>query len=147
MVPLARAATSLRWARLALGLAARGVIDSRQHLVRCDEHLSTLRIFSDEQLAGLLRRAAGRRLAARLGPLQRLRPAQQDRLAETLLAWLQTGCNANEVAQHVHVHPQTVRYRLRQVEDLFGDQLRDPDRRFELEVALRARHMLRRPGS
>jgi DNA-binding PucR family transcriptional regulator len=51
------------------------------------------------------------------------------------------------VAQHVHVHPQTVRYRLRQVEDLFGDQLRDPDRRFELEVALRARHMLRRPGS
>ena len=40
-----------------------------------------------------------------------------------------------------------VRYRLRQVEDLFGDQLRDPDRRFELEIALRARHMLRRPGS
>ena len=98
MVPLARAATSLRWARLALGLAARGVIDSRQHLVRCDEHLSTLLIFSDEQLAGLLRRAAGRRLAARLGPLQRLRPAQQDRLAETLLAWLQHGGNANEVA-------------------------------------------------
>ncbi len=30
---------------------------------------------------------------------------------------------------------------------LFGDQLRDPDRRFDLEIALRARHMLRRPGS
>ena len=44
----------------------------------------------------------------------------------------------------VHVHPQTVRYRPRQVEDLFGDQLRDPDRRFELEIALRTRHMLRR---
>ena len=105
---------------------------------------STLLIFSDEGAAGALR-------AARLAPLQRLRPAQQDRLAETLLAWLQHGCNANEVAQHVHVHPQTVRYRLRQVEDqvedLFGDQLRDPDRRFELEIALRARHMLRRPGS
>ena len=97
-------------------------------------------IFSDEELADALR-------AARLAPLQRLRPAQQDRLAETLLAWLQHGCNANEVAQHVHVHPQTVRYRLRQVEDLFGDQLRDPDRRSELEIALRARHMLCRPGS
>ncbi len=83
----------------------------------------------------------------RLAPLQRLRPAQQDGLAETLLAWFQHGCNANEVALHVHVHPQTVRYRLRQVEDLFGDQLRDPDRRFELEIALRARHMLRRLGS
>jgi len=66
---------------------------------------------------------------------------------QTLLAWLQHGCNANEVALRLHVHPQTVRYRLRQVEDLFGDQLRDPDRRFELEIALRARHMLRRSGS
>lgn len=80
--------------------------------------------------------------AAQLAPLERLRPAQQDRLAETLLAWLQHGCYANEVAVCVHVHPQTVRYRLRQVDDLFGDQLRDPDRRFELEIALRAQRML-----
>ncbi len=104
---------------------------------RCDEHLSTLLIFSGEEVAGALR-------AAQLAPLERLRPAQQDRLAETLLARLQRGCNANEVAVCVHVHPQTVRYRLRPVEDLFGDQLRDPDRRFELEIALRARQMLRR---
>ena len=137
VVPLSRAAMSLRWARTALGLAVRGIIDSHGRLVRCDEHLSTLLIFSDEELAGTLR-------AAQLAPLQRLRPAQQDRLAETLLAWLQHGCNANEVALCVHVHPQTVRYRLRQVDDLFGDQLRDPDRRFELEIALRARQMLRR---
>jgi hypothetical protein len=40
------------------------------------------------------------------------------------------------------VHPQTVRYRLRQLEDLFGDQLLDPDLRFELEIVLRARHLL-----
>jgi hypothetical protein len=137
VVPLSRAAMSLRWARKALGLTARGVIDSHGHLVRCDEHLSTLLIFSDEELAGALR-------AAQLAPLERLRPAQRDRLAETLLAWLQNGCNANEVAACVHVHPQTVRYRLRQVDDLFGDQLRDPDRRFELEIALRARQMLGR---
>ena len=68
----------------------------------------------------------------------------EDRLAETLLAWLQHGCNANEVAVRVHVHPQTVRYRLRQVDELFGGQLRDPDRRFELEIALRTRQMLQR---
>ena len=111
------------------------MIGGRGRLVRCDEHLSTLLIFSDEELAGALR-------AAQLAPLERLRPAQQDRLAETLLAWLQHGSNANEVAVCVHVHPQTVRYRLRQVDDLFGDQLRDPDRRFELEIALRARQML-----
>jgi hypothetical protein len=133
--PLDRAAASLHWARRALGLAERGIIDGRGDLVRCDEHLATLLMFADEELAAALR-------AARLAPLQRLRPAQQDRLAETLLIWLQHGCNANEVAVAVHVHPQTVRYRLRQADDLFGDQLRDPDRRFELEIALRARQLL-----
>jgi hypothetical protein len=136
--PLDRAAASLHWARRALGLAERGIIDGRRDLVRCDEHLATLLMFADEELAAALR-------AARLAPLQRLRPAQRDRLAETLLIWLQHGCNANEVALQVHVHPQTVRYRLRQADDLFGDQLRDPDRRFELEIALRARQLLQRP--
>jgi hypothetical protein len=136
--PLDRAAASLHWARRALGLAERGIIDGRRDLVRCDEHLATLLMFADEELAAALR-------TARLAPLERLRPAQRDRLAETLLIWLQHGCNANEVALQVHVHPQTVRYRLRQADDLFGDQLRDPDRRFELEIALRARQLLQRP--
>jgi PucR C-terminal helix-turn-helix domain len=134
--PLERAAASLHWARRTLDLAERGIIDGRG-LVRADEHLAALLIFADEELTGTLR-------AARLAPLQRLRPAQQDRLAETLLIWLQHGCNANEVALQVRVHPQTVRYRLRQADDLFGDQLRDPDQRFELEIALRARQLLGR---
>jgi len=129
-VPLARAAMSLRWARHALRLARTGVIPAGP--VRCDQHLSTLLILADEDLAAVLR---GRRLA----PLARLRPAQRDRIAETLLAWLQLGENAAEVAQRIHVHPQTVRYRMRQIHELFGDQLRDPDRRFELQLALRIR--------
>ena len=129
-VPLARAAVSLRWARHALALARAGVIPAGP--VRCDQHLSTLLILADEDLAAVLR---GRRLA----PLARLRPGQRDRIAETLLAWLQLGENATEVAQRIHVHPQTVRYRLRQIQELFGDQLRDPDRRFELQLALRIR--------
>jgi hypothetical protein len=135
-VPLERASLSLRWARAALDLTTRGIIDGFGRVVRCDDHLSTLLIFSDEELIDALR-------SSRLAPFERLRPAQRDRLAETLLSWLQHGCNANEVAQRVHIHPQTVRYRLRQVDELFGDQLRDPDRRFELEIALRARQMLK----
>ena len=44
-------------------------------------------------------------------------------------------------------HPQTVRYRLRQIQELFGDQLRDQDRRFELQLALRIRTLAgRRDG-
>jgi PucR C-terminal helix-turn-helix domain len=142
-VPLARAAQSLRWARHARALVQAGVIPvadapdgnappGRCAPVRCDQHLSTLLILADEDLAAAL---SDRRLA----PLARLRPGQRDRIAETLLAWLQLGENAAEVAQRIHVHPQTVRYRLRQITDLFGDQLRDPDTRFELQLALRIR--------
>ena len=37
------------------------------------------------------------------------------------------------------MHPQTVRYRLGRLRELFGDALEDPDARFELELVLRAR--------
>jgi hypothetical protein len=138
-VPLARAAMSLRWARHALALTRAGVILAGRGPVRCDQHLSTLLILADEDLAGALR-------SSRLAPLARLRSGQRDRIAETLLAWLQLGENAAAVAHQLHVHPQTVRYRLRQIHELFGDQLRDPERRFELQLALRVRTLVGRRG-
>jgi PucR C-terminal helix-turn-helix domain len=133
-VPLSRAVLSLRWATDALALGRAGVIPAGRGPVRCDQHLSTLLILADEDLARTLR-------SRRLAPLARLRPGQRDRIAETLLAWLLLGENAAEVAQRIHVHPQTVRYRLRQITELFGDQLRDPDFRFELQLALRVRQL------
>lgn len=138
-VPLPRASASLRWARAALMLGLRGVIDFGGGVIHCDEHLPTLLILSDEELAQAL-------LTARLAPLDRLKPAVRDRLAETMLRWLQHGGNANEVAMLMHIHPQTVRYRLRQIDELFDGDLRDPDSRFELEMALRARRLLEADG-
>ncbi|MFG1998468.1 helix-turn-helix domain-containing protein [Spirillospora sp. NPDC048911] len=139
-VPLKEAARSIEWARKTLGLAERGVIEATTGVIRSVEHMSTLILFQDEELITSLARL-------RLAPLTHLRSSQQDRLAETLLAWLQSGRNANEVAMRLHVHPQTVRYRLRQLEELFGDQLLDPDLRFDLEIVLRARALLGdRPG-
>ncbi|WP_327089147.1 helix-turn-helix domain-containing protein [Nonomuraea sp. NBC_01738] len=132
-VPLANAGTSLRWAAQALELSARGVLP--RGLLRCADHMATLVVFKDEELVGAL-------AETRLAPLAHLRPNQQDRLAETLLAWLRFGRGAGEVAARLHVHPQTVRYRLRQLEELYGDQLADPDIRFELEIVLRARQAL-----
>ncbi|GAA2913388.1 PucR family transcriptional regulator [Streptosporangium fragile] len=129
-VPLGEAGLSLRLARNALALVRRGVIDGRR-VVRVPDHLATLMIFQDEALIQIMART-------RLAPLLTLRPAQRDRLAETLLAWLQSG-NATEVAARLHIHPQTVRYRLRQATELFADQLGNPGDRFELEVVLRAR--------
>ncbi|MEV0593094.1 helix-turn-helix domain-containing protein [Nonomuraea cavernae] len=136
-VSLTAAATSLRWAGEALELSRRGVLP--RGLLRCADHMAALVVFKDEELVNTLSEA-------RLAPLAHLRPGQQDRLAETLLAWLRHGRGAGEVAARLHVHPQTVRYRLRQLEELYGDQLADPDIRFELEIVLRARQALLTSG-
>ncbi|MFG1878859.1 PucR family transcriptional regulator [Sphaerisporangium sp. NPDC049003] len=134
-VPLLHAATSLRWAMDALELVKRGVLPGSERVLRCSDHMATLIVFKDEELVKALSEV-------RLAPLAHLRPSQQDRLAETLLAWLRHGRGAGEVAARLHIHPQTVRYRLRQLEELYGDQLADPDIRFELEIVLRARQAL-----
>jgi len=44
-----------------------------------------------------------------------------------------------EIAASLHVHPQTVRYRLGRLRECFGSALDDPEARFELMLALRSR--------
>jgi hypothetical protein len=129
-VPPAEAVRSLRWALRALALSRRGIL-GEDPLVWCRDHLATLAVFQDEELLAAL-------VERRLAPLAEVREGQRQPLAETLLAWLQLDRNVADVAARLHVHPQTVRYRLRQLERLFGPALRDPQLRFELEVALRA---------
>ncbi|MQY06900.1 PucR family transcriptional regulator [Actinomadura macrotermitis] len=122
------AAKSLRWAREALPLARRGILPS-DTLIRCADHMPTLVVFKDEEL---VRAVADLRLA----PLRAIRPRHRERLMRTLLACLQNGFNATEVAARLHVHPQTVRYRLHQLEELFGDRLYEPESRLEMEMVL-----------
>jgi PucR C-terminal helix-turn-helix domain len=122
------AATSLRWAREALHLVRRGVLPD-DRLIRAVDNMPSLVIFKEEEL---IRLVAERRLA----PLMKVRPRHRERLARTMLACLQSGFNATEVAARLHVHPQTVRYRLHQLEELFGEQLYDPDVRLEFEMVL-----------
>ncbi|MDA5283236.1 PucR family transcriptional regulator [Streptomyces sp. Isolate_45] len=126
-------ASSLRWALRLLTLTpARAGLEARAVFV--DDHLSTLLLLQDEPLAHAL--------AARwLRPLASLTPRQSERLEVTLLAWLEGG-GAPEAAKALSVHPQTVRYRMRQLEKLFGPGLRDPRTRFELELALRSRRLM-----
>lgn len=136
-VPLRDAASSLRWARRLLNLTPTPIgLDARPVFV--DDHLSTLLLLQDEPLA--------KALAARwLRPLAGLTPRQSERLEVTLLAWLEGG-GAPEAAKALSVHPQTVRYRMRQLEKLFGQGLRDPRTRFELEMALRSRRLMAEIG-
>lgn len=138
-VPLTRLPLSLRYAQKALELGQRGVLDT-SGLIRCSDHLVTLALFADRDLLDVLCRT-------RLAPLAALPQAQADRLAETLLAWLRHAHNANRVAEHLYVHPQTVRYRLRRIRELFGPDLDDAERRFELEIALYAHTLIRAADS
>jgi DNA-binding PucR family transcriptional regulator len=75
--------------------------------------------------------------ATRLAPLERLPDAQRERLTSTLRAWVDRPGQVQAVAAVLGVHPQTVRYRLNQLRELYGERLEDPDARFELALALR----------
>ncbi len=132
-VPLADAAKSLRWAEAAVRLMERGLLPSGE-VLHCTEHTEALVLLQPEELIEDLARRC-------LAPLEHCGPAHGRRLAETLLAWLETRGGAPEVAARLGVHPQTVRYRLRQIRELWGDEVDDPDRRFELELVLRARRL------
>ncbi|WP_415949665.1 helix-turn-helix domain-containing protein [Streptomyces sp. KLOTTS4A1] len=129
-VALEEAARSLRWARRGLRLAEAGVIDAGP-LIDCEEHLVTLCLFADPELADTLVR---RQLAF----LDALTPMQRRSMTETLRAWLDTRGATLRMAELLHLHPQTVRYRVRNLEKACGGRLTDPDRRFAIELALRA---------
>jgi hypothetical protein len=131
-MPAEQAADSLRWARRALDLVLDGVLDGPMTL--CEDHLVTLWLLSDPALVDQLTR---RRLAV----LDGMTAGQQDRLTETLRTWLVTRGTAAEIAALLHIHPQTVRYRMRKIEQVFGDELADPEARFGIEVVLRAAHL------
>ncbi|HWE89925.1 MAG TPA: helix-turn-helix domain-containing protein [Pseudonocardiaceae bacterium] len=136
-VPVAEAPKSLQWARRALGLVHTGAI-ADDPVVWCRDHLSTMWLLTDELLVGELAKRS-------LAPLADLSPNQRARLAETLLSWLETRGAVPEIAKALDVHPQTVRYRMRQLEALFGDRLNNPDERLEMELSLRGQKLLSRP--
>ena len=111
---------------LALGTASRSgdPVDSEQYLAEL------VRTADAEALADLR--------AQVLAPLAPLSAATQERLAETLLSWLLHQGRRDEVAAELHVHPQTVRYRMGQLRELFGESLSDPAVVRELVLALPA---------
>jgi hypothetical protein len=135
-VPPAEAADSLRWARRAFALLDRGVIEAGQ-VTLCEDHLLTLWLMADPGLIDELTRQ-------RLGWLAEMPESKRTALAETLRVWLESWSTAAEVGGRLHVHPQTVRYRLNQLKESLGERLTDPEARFSLELALRARRLRER---
>lgn len=105
-----------------LTIGAGGVLDT-------DEHLVELVLGADRDAADDLRRRA-------LAPLVGLRPNAAERLTETLRAWLLRQGQRDAVAADLFVHAQTVRYRMNQLRELYGERLNDPQTILELTVAL-----------
>jgi hypothetical protein len=71
-----------------------------------------------------------------LAPLADLRPGTAEKLTETLRSWLLHQGRREDVAADLFVHAQTVRYRMGQLRELYGDRLDDPETVLALMVAL-----------
>ena len=95
---------------------------------------------TDQRLADLVLRADGDALAdlrARvLAPLDDLTAGAREKLVETLRAWLLHHGRREQIAAALFVHPQTVRYRMGQLRELYGTRLEDPRTVLELTIAL-----------
>jgi hypothetical protein len=127
---LERARPSWERARSALAAIRAGALESELCVVV--DNLAEVAFFEAREPLRELR-------TQRLAPMADLTPSARERMTETLKAYLDHRGNAPAMAEALHVHPQTVRYRLKKLRDLFGAALDDPDARFELETAVRVR--------
>jgi hypothetical protein len=120
----------------ALARATQRAVDagaiSAPALLRAEDALTELLLFEN---GALVERLAARRLA----PFDVLTPKARRRMEETALAFVQEQGNAAAMSRALGVHAQTARYRLSRLRELLGEAIDDPDVRFELELALRAR--------
>jgi DNA-binding PucR family transcriptional regulator len=80
-----------------------------------------------------------------LRPLDQAAAASRDALRATLRCWLVQMGNRRAVADELGIHPQTVRYRLARLQELFGPALEDPEARLRLLLALGWEVPARRP--
>lgn len=93
------------------------------------DHLVTLALNADPGTLADLR-------ARVLAPMEGLRPSTVEKLTETLRAWLLHQGRRDDIATALFVHPQTVRYRVGRLRELYGDRLGDPAFVLEATVAL-----------
>jgi hypothetical protein len=115
---------------LARATAALALAEGAPGLLVARERAGELLLRSDPRLLAEL-------AADRLAPLASLSAGARQRLTETLRVWLAEQGRLAQVAARLHVHPQTVRYRLARLRELYGEGLDDPDERFWIELALR----------
>jgi DNA-binding PucR family transcriptional regulator len=90
-----------------------------------------------DEIVGLVA-ADGRLMDPRLISLRDYDVKHDGSLVDTLRAYLDSFGDVSAAGAKLHVHPNTVRYRVRRIEKLLGASLTDPDDRLVLALGLRA---------
>ena len=126
-VTLAQLPASARIAGIAARLLEEKVLTADP--LFADEHLDAIIVHNDPRLLQALRRQC-------LQPLEGLSAGSQASLRETLRSWLLHGGDRRATAADLQVHPQTVRYRMGRLRELYGEDLDDPNCRLKLLLAL-----------
>lgn len=114
----------------ALWRLTRGGALGAEPIVRVADHRIDLLLTAEGDLAAEFARDV-------LAPLSAVPEPARQRLTLTLAAWLARPDQPQAISAELHVHVQTVRYRLRQLRTLFGSVIDDPAGRFALAIALR----------
>jgi DNA-binding PucR family transcriptional regulator len=137
----ARAVTAAPLAGLAAAAAARAEVDrvfdsAERHPAAIGQVTSLDEARTTVLLDEIVSHIAG--LPRLVDPRVRALRAQDPMLADTLQAYLDGFGDIAAIAQRLHVHPNTVRYRVRRIEKLLSTTLDDADDRLVLALALRA---------
>jgi hypothetical protein len=106
-----------------------GLTADTSGLLDTDTRLAELVLRADETALADLRAQA-------LAPLAELGDSAREKLTETLRSWLLHQGRRDAVASDLFIHPQTVRYRMGQLRELYGARLEDPDTVLQLVLAL-----------
>lgn len=121
-----------RAARLRNLAGGSGIVDLR------DLSLTSLLLMSSIMPAQL--QSFAERLIA---PLVEQDERRRAGLVDTARAWLASGCSTVETANLLVVHVNTIGYRIGKIEQLLGVELRNPQSRLELQLALTVWDILR----
>lgn len=129
-VPPADVPAAWRWANRALALVNARVIPAKP-VINCLAYRTEIWLHAEP----VMRRQLAQEL---LEPLLAESANSREILTETLLVWLETRESAPAIAAVLGVHPQTIRYRWKRINELFGESLRDPEFVTQLLLLLKA---------
>lgn len=126
-MPVTQCRRSMSHARNARQLQQHGVLTGP--VIFVTDHLDAILVHRNPELLAALRDQV-------LAPVAHLPPRTQERMLTTLVSWLRNMGSRSAIAGELHIHPQTVRYRVEQLREIFGSAMEDPAQRNQLFIAL-----------